>query len=68
MGTTSELAKLNAVGKGGADINLPDRGTSTGLQGDTYGADISINATNREGGISGSTKSAEAFERCPGEC
>lgn len=64
---TAELGKLNATGKGGADINLPDRGTSTGLNGDTYGADLSINATNAQGNISKDTGSHPAFEECPGE-
>ena len=68
MGTTSELAKLNATGKGGADISMPDRGTSTGMNGDTYGADLSGDATNRIVGISGKTKSHGAMENCcPGE-
>lgn len=31
---------------------MPDRGTSTGLNGDTYGADISGDATNSMGGMS----------------
>lgn len=41
---------------------MPDRGTTTGLQGDTYGADLSLTATNSMGGISGATRSA-----APGE-
>lgn len=66
MGTTSELAALNATGKGGADISLPNRGTSTGVNGDTYGADISVDATNKLGRVS-DTKSDSTFEACPGE-
>lgn len=66
MGTTSELAALNAVGKGGADLSLPNRGTSTGVNGDTFGADISADATNRLGSLAG-TESNRADETCPGE-
>lgn len=36
---------------------MPDRGTSTGFNGDTYGADVSQGATNRQGSITGATKS-----------
>lgn len=36
---------------------MPYRGTGTGLNGDTYGADIGQSSTNRIGGISGATKS-----------
>ena len=36
---------------------MPDRGTSTGMNGDTYEADLAPDATNRIVGISGSTKS-----------
>lgn len=68
MGTTSELAKLNATGKGVADISLPDRGTGTGMNGDTYGADLSSDATNRISGIGSKTMSHDAMDnRCPGE-
>ena len=67
MGTTSELAKLNAVGKGGADIALPDRGTGTGLNGSTYDADLSTDATNRLGSLK-DTGSDAASETCPGDC
>lgn len=31
---------------------MPDRGTTTGLNGDTYGADLSQDATNRQGSVS----------------
>jgi len=68
MGATSEIRKLNSVGKGGADISMPDRGTSTGLNGDTYGADLSGDATNRQGGLGSKTKSdAMDNDCCPGE-
>lgn len=40
----------------GDDKNLPDRGTSSGVT-DTYGADLSVGAKNRQGGITGATKS-----------
>ena len=66
MGTTSELAALNATGKGVQDISLPNRGTSTGTNGDTYGADISVDATNRLGSLAG-TESNRADETCPEE-
>lgn len=36
---------------------LPDRGTSAGMNGDTYGADLSPDATNRIVGIAGACKS-----------
>lgn len=67
MSTISELAALNAVGKGGADLSLPNRGTGTGLNDDTYGADTSVDATNRLGSIKSSTGSDPADEECPGE-
>jgi hypothetical protein len=40
----------------GDDRELPDRGTSTGVT-DTYGADLSVDATNRRGSITNATKS-----------
>lgn len=67
MHPLSELASLNSVGKGGADNSLPNRGTSTGLNGDTYGADISVNATNSMGKMKAGTQSAPAHESCPGK-
>lgn len=36
---------------------IPDRGTSTGLNGDTYGASIEVTATNACGKIGGASKS-----------
>lgn len=36
---------------------MPDRGISTGMNGDSYDADLSQDSTNRIVGISGSTKS-----------
>ena len=41
----------------GDDKAIPDRGTGTGFNGDNYGADTSQSAINRQGGISGATKS-----------
>ena len=35
---------------------MRDRGTKTGVH-DTYGADLSADATNRHGGMRGATKS-----------
>lgn len=66
MSTISELAALNAVGKGGADLSLPNRGTGTGLNGDTYGADTSVDATNKLGSMKSGTGSDAPFEECPG--
>lgn len=40
----------------GDDKNMPDRGTKTGVT-DTYGADLSLMAINRIGGISKFTQS-----------
>lgn len=40
----------------GDDKPIPNRGTGTGLS-DSYGFDTSINATNRQGNITGATKS-----------
>jgi hypothetical protein len=41
----------------GDDKTVSDKGTSTGFNGDTYGADTSQTATNRIGSITGATKS-----------
>lgn len=41
----------------GDNSPIPDRGTGTGLNGDTYGFDLSVDATNRIVGITGSTRS-----------
>lgn len=68
MGTTSELAALNKTGKGGADLSLPDRGTSTGLNGDTYGAGLGVDDTNSLGGIGGNAKSDATFETNTRDC
>lgn len=38
------------------DHGMPDRGTSTGVT-DTYGADLSQGADNRQGSIRGATRS-----------
>lgn len=73
MSTKEDIAErraANAVGAGGTKNDMPDRGTSTGLNGDTYGADISGNATNTLATIAsdGGTGSDMAAETCPGEC
>lgn len=39
---------------------MPNRGTKTGMNGDTYGADLSGDATNRIGSIKSNTKSDHA--------
>lgn len=41
----------------GDDKAMPDRGTSSGMNGDSYGADLGCEAKNRIVGIAGSTKS-----------
>lgn len=41
----------------GDSKSMPERGTSTGMNGDTYGADLSQESTNRIGSIGGATKS-----------
>lgn len=50
----------------GDDRAMPDRGTSTGFNGDTYGADTSPTSTNRMGGISSHTQSHDRESR-PGK-
>jgi hypothetical protein len=42
---------------------MPDRGTGTGMDGDSYGASLSPDAINRTGGMGGAAKSDPA-ERC----
>jgi hypothetical protein len=42
---------------------MPDRGTSTGMNGDTYGASLDQGATNNRGAIAGHTKS-DAWDKC----
>ena len=44
---------------------MPDRGSSSGVT-DSYGADLSADATNRTTGIAGSTKSDAAFDNDAG--
>lgn len=66
--TVKELARMNAVGKGGADNSMPDRGTGTGMNGDNYGSDLSVDATNRIGSVGRKAKSDDAMnDCCPGE-
>lgn len=62
---TKELAKINSVGKGGGG-SLKDAGYKTGLDGaNTYGANISGDATNSLGSFKGNSQPAD--ETCPGE-
>lgn len=49
----------------GDDRPMPNRGTGTGMNGDTYGADLSDKATNRQGSITNHTKS-NAPDEMPG--
>lgn len=49
----------------GDSAAMPDRGTGIGSNGDTYGADVSQSAINREGGIKSATKS-DARDMNPG--
>lgn len=42
---------------------MPDRGTGTGMNGDSYGADLSPEALNRMGSITGSSKS-DPMQEC----
>lgn len=63
MGTTSELAAINRTGNGKQPGSIADRGTSTGVS-DSYGADLSGDATNRQGGMGSATKSESALENC----
>jgi len=59
-GTVSERPTGELMGD---TKGMPDRGTSTGMNGDTYGADLSQGALNRQSGIRGATKSDK-----PGHC
>ena len=47
----------------GDSAPMPDRGTKTGFNGDSYEADTSCCATNRMGSIAGDTKSHNPDER-----
>lgn len=44
---------------------MPDRGTGVGMAGDSYGADLSQDATNRMGSITGAAKSDPMGECYP---
>lgn len=63
MGITNELAALNSTGNGQLG-NLPDKGTETGCEGDTHGADYAVDSINRLGAIDGSSDHHSA--RCFG--
>lgn len=41
---------------------MPDRGTGTGLNGDSYGADLSSEALNRLGSIGSAAQSDAPFD------
>jgi hypothetical protein len=47
----------------GDDKAMPDRGTGTGINGDTHGADTSQSAINSMGSIKSATKSHAPDER-----
>ncbi len=49
----------------GDSKSIPDKGTGTGLNGDSYGASIERDATNSTGSIKGSTKSDAPFDNMP---
>lgn len=49
----------------GDSKSMPDRGTSTGSSGDTYGADTNQDATNSTGKIGGASKSDASEQRTP---
>lgn len=63
MSVNSELAALNSVGNGQLG-NLADKGTETGCEGDSHGADYSGEAINRLGSIDASSDHHSA--RCFG--
>lgn len=61
-GTTGGMYK--PTGKlQGDDKPMPNAGTGTGLNGDTYGADIGVDSTNRIGGLGQATHS-DGMEAC----
>jgi len=43
---------------------MPERGTKTGFNGVSYGADVSQDAINRQGGIKSATRSDPCNEAC----
>lgn len=49
----------------GDDRAIPHRGSMTGMNGDTYGADLAGGSTNRQGSLTGATKS-DAIDMEPG--
>lgn len=61
-----------AFRKGNDDVRgdskpMPDKGTGTGFNGDTYGADVSGDATNTQGKVQG-TKSDPVDMTMPHGC
>lgn len=63
------MSDTNNRGSGNNDTvrgdtkGMPDRGTSTGMNGDSYGAGLSQDSTNGIGPITGSTKS-DPMDEC----
>jgi hypothetical protein len=57
-GTTGGMYKPSGELQGDTS-GMPNKGTGTGLNGDTYGADIGPSSTNRQGGMGGAAKSDE---------
>ena len=49
----------------GDSHGMPNRGTSTGMNGDTYGADLSQSGTNRMKGIRQDAKSDPHGQKVP---
>jgi hypothetical protein len=47
----------------GDSAPMPDRGTSVGMAGDSYGADLSQDAINRAGSLTASSKS-DPMDEC----
>lgn len=47
----------------GDDAAMPDRGTATGMNGDSYGADLSPEAENRMGSLTAAAKS-DPMDEC----
>ncbi len=57
MATKQQSGTYRPMGELSGDTkSMPDKGTSTGVS-DTYGADLSVDATNSHGGMGRDTKS-----------
>jgi len=59
-----DVSYHDGIVKGDAK-GMPDKGTQTGMNGDSYGADLGPDATNRKGGITGATHSDAPFDNMP---